>query len=97
MFPRFKLGSKTSFGVACSFFPPTLKFRFSQFVACFQCPFSLACTVANYGGCCCCCSYSKRVEKEKEVVAIQEHKKLASKRNLEIQSQEKSAAFNIKQ
>jgi hypothetical protein len=79
VFPRPKASNITSFGVARSFFPPEL--RTSQLVAYFQCPFSLAYIIANYGYCCSYCSCSTKVEKEEEVVAIQKHKKLASKRN----------------
>jgi len=65
-----------------SLLPPfeASKLRTSQLVACFQCPFSLACAVASYGYCSC-CSCNTRVEKEKEVTAIQEHKKPTSKIN----------------
>jgi hypothetical protein len=73
-----------------------LKLKTSQLVACFQCPFSLAYTIVNYGYYCSCCSYKTKVEEEKEVAATQEHKKPTSKRNPKIQSQEKSATFNIK-
>jgi len=57
------------------------KLRTSQLVACFWCPFSLAYVVASYGYYCSCCSCSTKIEKEKEVVATQKHKKLANKRN----------------
>jgi hypothetical protein len=55
-----------------------------NFTACslFLVSFSFACVIASYGCCCSYCSYSTRVEKEKEVVTTQEHKKPASKRNL---------------
>jgi len=51
--------------------------------------------VASYGCYCSYYSYSTRVEKEKEVLATQEHKKPTRKKTQEIQSQEKSDVFNI--
>jgi hypothetical protein len=57
------------------------KLRSSQVVVCFWCPFSLSYVVASYGCYCSCCNYNIRVEKEKEVATIQEHKKPTSKRN----------------
>jgi hypothetical protein len=67
----------------CSLFPlsKALELRTSQLVACFRCPFSLAYVDASYGYCYSCCSCSTKVEKEKEVATIQEHKKPSSKRN----------------
>jgi hypothetical protein len=44
-----------------------------------QAPSTVA--IASYGFCCSYCSYNIRVEKEEEVVAIQEHKKPTRKRN----------------
>jgi hypothetical protein len=69
--------------------------RTSQLVVYFWCPFSFAYVVASYG-CCSCCSCNTKVVEEKDVTTTQEHKKLANKRNLIIQNQEKSNAFNIK-
>jgi hypothetical protein len=67
------------------FLPPSKvpKVTTSQLVVFFWCPFSFVYVIASY--CYYCCSYyscSTKVEKEKEVVAIQKHKKLTSKRNL---------------
>jgi hypothetical protein len=56
------------------------KFRTSQLVAYFRCPFSFADAVVSYGYCCSCYSCSTKIEKEKELTT-QEHKKPTSKRN----------------
>jgi hypothetical protein len=57
--------------------------RTHNFTTCslFSVSLSLAYTVVSYGCCCSCCNCSTIVEKEEEVITIQEHKKPTSKRN----------------
>jgi len=57
------------------------KLNTSQLVICFRCAFSFAYAITNYGCCCSCCSCNTKVEKNKIITTIQEHKKPTSKRN----------------
>jgi hypothetical protein len=74
-----------------SLLPPskTLEFITSQLVVYFQCPFSFAYIVINFGCCCSCCSYSTKIKEGKKVVAIQEHKKPTSKKCQEFKAKKK--------